>query len=259
MKRAQTTIQFCIVKAGLFFRSVLGLMVILFSYSPTVSANSDQRFLLLESYPWAFYEDDQIRGASIDWLGDLARKHHFALTPVVTTYGRGIEMMKRGEIDYMVAPNSARYRDLSTPVFPVLTVPMVLVARPGISLTAPENLMALKSLGLVGGLTFDEITLDPVPLPPTEDVQPASGLRRMSAGRLDAMIISSFGLQAEAARQDIPIHRWPQRSIGTITLSLFTSAKAADNPQTLAVLRAVKEARDTRSYLPFVARYLPPQ
>lgn len=259
MRRARLTIQFCSVKAGLVFRFLPVLSLVLFSYQSPVYANAAQRFFMLESFPWAFYENEQIRGASIDWLDDLAKKHHLLITPVVTTYARGVDMLKRGEIDFMAAPNSARYRELSTPVFPILSVPMVLVARPGINLAATETLMALKSLGLVGGLSFDEITMDPLPLPPTEDVQPASGLRRMSTGRLDAMIISSFGLQAEAARQDIPIHRWPQRTIGTITLSLFTSAKAADNPQTSAVLQAVKEARDRRSYLPFVARYLAPQ
>lgn len=256
MKRIQTTAKSSIEKAALFFRSIVWLSVTIALYSSSALAHTDQRFLLLESYPWAFYENDQVRGASVDWLDDLARRHHFILTPIVTTYARGVELLKRGEIDYMVAPNSARYRELSTPAFPIMTVPMVLVARPGLSLTATENLMALKSLGVVAGLTFDEITMDPLPLPPTEDVQPASGLRRMSTGRLDALIISTFGLEAEATRQDIPIYRWPQRPIGSITLSLFTSAKAASNPQTPAVLRAVKEARDTRSYLPFVARYL---
>lgn len=258
MQRIETTLKSSIEKAALFFRPLFWLVVILVSYGPSALAYTGQRFLLLESYPWAFYENDQVRGASVDWLDDLVQKHHFALTPVVTTYARGVDLLKRGEIDYMVAPNSARYRELSTPVFPIMTIPMVLVARPGITVTATENLMALKSLGVVAGLTFDEIAMDPLPLPPTEDVQPASGLRRMSTGRLDALIISSFGLQAEAARQDIPIYRWPQRPIGTITLSLFTSAKAAENPQTLAVLRAVKDARDTRSYLPFVSRYLTP-
>lgn len=259
MRRALQRSQFCIIKAGLILRFLTVLSSVLFLYHPPIYANAPQRFFLLESFPWAFYENEQVRGASIDWLDELAKKHHLSITPVVATYARGVDMLKRGEIDFLAAPNSARYRELSTPVFPVLTVPMVLVARPGLSVTATENLMALKSLGLVGGLTFDEIAMDPLPLPPTEDVQPASGLRRMSTGRLDAMIISSFGLHAEAARQDIPIHRWPQRTIGTITLSLFTSAKAAENPQTLAVIQAVKEARDRRSYLPFVARYLAPQ
>lgn len=258
MKHIETICKSSIQKAVFFLRPIFFLTVILSSYTSPALAYPGQRFLLLESYPWAFYENDQVRGASIDWLEDLTRKHHLALTPVVTTYARGIDLLKRGEIDFMVAPNSARYRELSTPAFPVITVPMLLVARPGINLTMPENLMALKSLGIAAGLTFDEITMDPLPLPPTEDVQPASGLRRMSTGRLDALIISSLGLEAEAARQDIPIYRWPQRPIGTITLSLFTSDKASNNPQTPTVLHAVKEARDSRGYLPFITRYLTP-
>lgn len=256
MKRIDTIPKFSIEKAVFFFRSIFLLAVILALYTASALAHQGQRFLLLESYPWAFYEDDQIRGASVDWLNDLTQKHKLALTPVVTTYARGIDLLKRGEIDYMIAPNSSHYRELSTPVFPVLTVPMVLVARPGLALSATDNLMALNSLGIVAGLTFDDIAMPPLRLPPTEDVQPASGLRRMSTGRLDAMIISTLGLQAEAARQDIPIYRWPQRNIGTVILSLFTGTKTANNPQTPAVLNAIKESRDTRSYAPFFARYL---
>lgn len=251
-------LKFCRANAGILLRGIGAVFSIYLTFMTTANATTPQRFLILESYPWAFYEEDQVRGAGVDWLASLAARGNFALKPVVTSYARGVELLKRGDIDYMIAPNAPHYRDLGDPAFPLLTIPMVLVARPGINLTRTEHLMGLKSLGMVTGLTFDALDLEPLPLPPTEEVQPASALRRMSAGRLDALIISSFGLQAEALRQDIPVQRWPQRPVGSLTLSLFTGHKTRENPQTAQVLHAVREARDRRAYAPFLARYLTP-
>ncbi len=258
MSKFLKLLKFCRQNAGIFRRGIGAALIVYLTFmNPTIAA-VPQRFLILESYPWAFYEDDQLRGAGVEWLASVAARGNFALTPTVTSHARGVELLKRGEIDYMIAPDSPRYRELGDPAFPLLTIPMVLVARPGINLERTEQLMGLQSLGMTSGLSFDALKLEPLPLPPTEDVQPASGLRRMAAGRLDALIISSFGLQAEALRQDIPVQRWPQRPVGSITLSLFTGHKTSENPQTKQVLQAVREARDRRAYVPFLARYLTP-
>lgn len=227
------------------------------SYSQESAAVSPQRVLILESYPWAFYEDDQVKGAAIEWLNDLAETRHLALSPVVTSYARGVDMLKHGQIDYMIAPASPRYRELGSPALPLMTVSMMLVARPGIALTETERPLPLKSLGIAAGLSLREIEMVPLQVPVPEDMHPAGALRRMAAGRLDALIVSNLGLQAEALRQEIPIRQWPQRIIGTITLSLFTAPRTVGNPQTPQVLEAVRVARDTGSYIPFITRYLP--
>ncbi|KJV10977.1 hypothetical protein VZ95_01340 [Elstera litoralis] len=232
--------------------------MLVLSLNPASADTPPQKFLVMESYPWAFYENDRVKGASVEWLAALAATHKLALTPVVTSFQRGLDLVKRGDIDFMIVPDSPRFRDLGTPVFQVLSVPMVLVARPGLLVTPPEKLMNLKSLGIISGLELSEIEMSPVVLPPTEDVQADSALRRMAVGRLDGLIVSKFGLMAEAARQALPMNNWPQRPFGTLQLALFLGPHTPENPQTDAVVRAVRQARDTRSYLPYLARYLSP-
>jgi hypothetical protein len=241
------------IKAGF-----VGFFLLILTINFSAIAAPPQKFLVMESYPWAFYENGQFKGASVEWLEALAATHNLALTPVVTSFQRGLDLMKRGNIDFMIAPDSPRFRALGKFAFPVLSVPMVLAARPGLSLVQTERLMNLNSLGIISGLHIDEIDVPAIPLPPVEDIQADSALRRMAAGRLDALIISKFALMAEAARQDLPIQRWPQRPFGAVHLALFLGPQTPDNPQTAAVVRAVREAREARSYLPYLARYLSP-
>ncbi len=241
------------VSQGLF-----AILMLIFGLNSSAQATDPQKFLLVESYPWAFYENDQVKGASVEWLEDLSAAHKLALTPVVTSFQRGLELIKRGEIDFIIAPNAARFQALGAAVFPVLAVPMVLVARPGVSIPTSDKLLGLHTLGIISGLRIDEIDMPPVQLPPMEEIQIDSALRRMAAGRLDAMIVSTFALIAEANRQDLPVQRWPQRPFGTVHLALFIGAKTPEHPQTEAVLRAVRQGRDAHSFLPYLARYLDP-
>ncbi len=226
--------------------------------SVSAHANDPQKFLIVESYPWAFYENNRVKGASVEWLEEISATNKLALTPVVTSFQRGLEMIKRGEIDFIIAPNASRFQELGKPVFPVLAVPMVLVARPGLTVPTTDKLMGLNTLGMISGLRIDEIDIPPVQLPPMEEMQADSALRRMAAGKLDALIVSKFALMAEAKRQDLPVQRWPQRPFGTVNLALFLGAKTPDHPQTEAVLRAVRQGRDARSFMPYLARYLGP-
>ncbi len=238
--------------------SFVVIFMLALGFNVPAHAAESQKFLIVESYPWAFYENNRVKGASVEWLEDMSAANKLALTPVVTSLQRGLELIKRGEIDFIIAPNASRFQELGTPVFPVLAVPMVLVARPGLTVPTPDKLMSLNSLGMISGLRIDEIDMPPVQLPPLEDMQADSALRRMAAGKLDALIVSKFALMAEAKRQDLPVQRWPQRPFGTVQLALFMGAKTPDHPQTDAVLRAVRQARDTRSYMPYLARYLGP-
>lgn len=240
---------------------IVGIIVlisfILSSFAAQAS-NDAQKFLILESFPWAFYDQERLKGVAVDWLSALSAQHNLAITPVVASFQRGFEYAKRGDIDFMIAPDTPRFRAMGTPVLPVLSVPLMLVARPGLSVTDTAKLMDFSSLGLVSGLLLDEVDMPAIALPPVEEVHIDSALRRMAVGRLDALIVSKFALMAEAARQDLPIQRWPQRGFGTLQLALFIGPNAAGNPQTAAVVRAVREARDARSYLAYMARYLNP-
>ncbi len=247
-----------ILKTRQLSRIIIIIFMFFFGLNGLARAADPQKFLIVESYPWAFYENDQVKGASVEWLEDLSAAHKLALTPVVTSFQRGLELIKRGEIDFIIAPNAARFQALGAPVFPVLTVPMVLVARPGISLTTPDKLLWLHTLGIISGLRMDEIDMPPAQLPPLEEIQADSALRRMAVGKLDAFIVSKFALMAEAKRQNLPVQRWPQRPFGTVQLALFIGAKTSEHPQTEAVLRAVRQERDAHSFQPYLTRYLGP-
>ncbi len=145
--------------------------------------------------PWAVASEGQTSGMIVDLAQALTARTGIALTPRALPAPRIPLMVNSGEVElaFLSAANPMEATALGT----LFELPVIAIARPGVSLARYEDLVGLR-IGIVGGLNLNtRLEADPA-LNRLPEPNYAQILRKMEAGRLDATIGAEPTLRATA-------------------------------------------------------------
>lgn len=204
---------------------------------PTIAAN----IVTLNTTPWAIAKEQETGGVIADFAREISQRTGIAFSPRGLPASRLVQMINEGEADVALL-NAVTPMEAET-LGPVFVIPVVAVARPGVTLKQYEDLKSLR-LGVVTGLNLGTPIDTDTNLNKSAEPNYDQIIRKMEAGRLDVTYGVAVSVRASAGSIGMAHVLGDAIPLQTVTIALRAGLKSTSADQRAALGKALTAMRD---------------
>lgn len=208
--------------------------------------------------PWNNTVNDPAGPGIIDdWLTEVANRTKLAMTVRGQPYARVRQGIQDGTIDASVVIYSKAAEDYSE--FPACFIkqPTMIMAKKGIKLTATDDLYSLKrGIGYIRGASFGKEFDENTNIIRSEEIDFDSIFKKITAGRLDAVISSSVGILYYAKLNNYSDALGDRLSISTVQVCIQVPKGKSGSETMTTIAKTVDAMLNDGSAAAIVSKYV---
>jgi polar amino acid transport system substrate-binding protein len=172
------------------------------------------------------------QGIYVDLAEAIAARTHIPLEIKFVPYGRMLQGIKSGDLDYAFGVIGPATSEAGTFTTVVGKVPMVAVARKGLSLKALDDLHGFNEVGYLRGGSCGPLVDADAAIKRVAQDSYDSAIRKMAAGRLDAWCSAKPGFTYALGALKMAADMGDQLDYGEVKIAFQVTSAKADTAET---------------------------
>ncbi|HYE01019.1 MAG TPA: transporter substrate-binding domain-containing protein [Alphaproteobacteria bacterium] len=219
-----------------------------------------QTLALPETAPWASREaDGRIAGLGVDIARLIAEEAGMPEARLVAMPGARVAAeLAAGAADFTLTPRWPGGESAGPFLAETLVVPFAAFARRGVALARPEDLRGLETVAIMRGIRYGTAAESDPAIRWVEEKDLEQALRKLAAGRIDAVAGTSVAILAVARRLGLEEALGDRLRLGAGAFWLQAGPAAAGTPAAGALAAAIGRLRADGRIDALVARHAGP-